>query len=71
MHAGKNYSFFEFLFWTRRDIMFLVIVSTILTSCYVLLDWKRRAIPYLPIALRGTALAFAVGFRNNASCDRT
>lgn len=71
MHAGKNYSFFEVLFWTRRDLMFLVIVSAIPTSCYVLLDWKWLAIPWLPIALLGTAVAFAVGFRNNASYDRT
>lgn len=70
MHAGKNYSFFEVLFWTRRDLMFLVIVSAIPTSCYVLLDWKWLAIPWLPIALIVTAVAFAVGFRNSASYDR-
>lgn len=71
MHAGKNYSFAEVLFWTRRDILFLLIVSAVPVFCYSYLGCKWLSIPWLPIALLGTAVAFAVGFRNNASYDRT
>lgn len=71
MHAGKNYSIVEVMFWTRRDVFYLLIVSAIPTCLYELLDWKWLSIPWLPIALLGTAVAFAVGFRNNASYDRT
>lgn len=70
MHSGKYYSVKEVLFWTRRDIYFLLLVSAVPTACYVLLDWKWLAIPWLPIALLGTAVAFMVGFKNNASYDR-
>ncbi|MFO0357238.1 MAG: bestrophin family protein [Sphingobacteriaceae bacterium] len=70
MHAGKKYSIKEVLFWTRRDIYFLLLISTIPTTLYVFLDWKWLAIPWLPIALLGTAVAFVVGFKNNASYDR-
>jgi putative membrane protein len=70
MHAGKKYSFIEVLLWTRRDIYFLLVISAIPTICYVLLGWKWLAIPWLPIALLGTAVAFVVGFKNNASYDR-
>ncbi|MES2587410.1 MAG: bestrophin family ion channel [Bacteroidota bacterium] len=70
MHAGKNFSFKEVVFWTRRDIYLLLVISAIPVSCYVLLDWKWLAIPWLPIALLGTAVAFIVGFKNNASYDR-
>lgn len=70
MHSGHNYSFKEVLFWTRRDIYFLLIISSIPTSLYVLFDWKWLALPWLPIALLGTAVAFVVGFKNNASYDR-
>ena len=70
MHSGKNYSLKEVLFWTRRDIYFLLFISTIPTCCYVLLGWTWLSIPWLPIALLGTAVAFTVGFRNNASYDR-
>lgn len=68
MHSGKNYSLKEVLFWTRRDIYFLLSISAIPTLLYILLDWKWLSIPWLPIALLGTAVA--VGFRNNASYDR-
>lgn len=58
------------MIWTRKDIYFLLLISAIPTTCYILLDWKWLAIPWLPIALLGTAVAFVVGFKNNASYDR-
>lgn len=70
MHTGKNYSFREVIFWTRRDIYFLTIISAVPTFLYAYYDWTWLSIPWLPIALLGTAVAFAVGFRNNASYDR-
>lgn len=70
MHSGKNFSFKEVIFWTRRDIYSLLLISAIPTACYQLLGWKWLSIPWLPIALLGTAVAFVVGFKNNASYDR-
>lgn len=70
MHSGKNFSFKEVIFWTRRDLYSLLLISAIPTACYELLGWKWLAIPWLPIALLGTAVAFVVGFKNNASYDR-
>lgn len=70
MHSGKHYSLKEVLFWTRRDLYQLVIYSAIPTALFVLLDWKWLALPWMPIALLGTAVAFMVGFKNNASYDR-
>jgi len=70
MHAGKNFSFKEVMFWTRRDIFFLLFISAVPTFFYAVLGWKWLSIPWLPIALLGTAVAFVVGFKNNASYDR-
>ncbi len=70
MHAGRNYSLKEVLFWTRRDIAFLLLLATIPTLLYELGHFKWLTIPWLPIALIGTAVAFIVGFKNNASYDR-
>jgi ion channel-forming bestrophin family protein len=70
MHTGKHYSFKEVITWTRRDIYFLLLVATLPTACYILFNWKWLALPWLPIALLGTAVAFVVGFKNNASYDR-
>lgn len=70
MHAGKNFSFKEVILWTRKDIYGLLALATVPTVCYVILEWKWIAIPWLPIALLGTAVAFIIGFKNNASYDR-
>ena len=70
MHTGRNYSVTEVLMWTRRDVAALLLISTVPTACFVLLGWRWLAIPWLPVALLGTAVAFVVGFKNNASSDR-
>lgn len=70
MHAGKNFSFKEVVFWTRLDIYALLLISFVPTFCYEVLNWHWLSIPWLPIALMGTAVAFIVGFKNNASYDR-
>ncbi|HMP99982.1 MAG TPA: bestrophin family ion channel [Cyclobacteriaceae bacterium] len=70
MHAGSNYTLREFLYWTRREIYWLVLLALILTSLYELLSLKWLALPWLPVALLGTAAAFLVAFKNNASYGR-
>jgi putative membrane protein len=70
MFIGRNYPLKDFLIWTRREIFFLLLLAVIPTVLFQRLDWKWLAIPWLPIALIGTAVAFIVGFKNNASYDR-
>jgi putative membrane protein len=70
MHTGKKFSIKEVLFWTRKDIYALLAISALPILCYKFLGWTWLAIPWLPVALLGTAVAFIVGFKNNASYDR-
>ncbi len=70
MHTGHSYSIKEVLLWTRREILLIVFVSTIPVVLYAALGWTWVVIPWVPIALIGTAVAFVVGFKNNASYDR-
>jgi ion channel-forming bestrophin family protein len=70
MHAGRHYSIKEVLYWTRRDIYFLLALACIPTLLYEMLDCKWMTLPWVPIALVGTAVAFLVGFKNNATYDR-
>lgn len=69
MHIGTHYKLGEFLRWTRRDIYGLLVVATIPTLLYVAgLTWI--AIPWVPVALIGTAAAFIVGFNNTQTYNR-
>jgi putative membrane protein len=69
MHIGRHYTLREVLYWTRRDLYFLLVLGTIPTVLYEVFD-IRLTIPWLPIALIGTAVAFIVGFKNNATYGR-
>lgn len=70
MHAGRRFNLREVLYWTRRDILFYIVLGSIPTLLYQLLDWKWLTIPWVPIAMIGTAVAFIVGFKNNATYNR-
>lgn len=70
MHIGKGYTFKEVILWTRRDIFVLLLIASIPTTLFHFFKWPWLLLPWLPIALLGTAVAFVVGFKNNASYDR-
>jgi len=69
MHSGKRFGAREFAKWTRHSIYALTILSAIPTILYFL-GWKFLSVPWQPIAIMGTAVAFIVGFKNNASYSR-
>lgn len=70
MHAGRRFTLREVLYWTRRDIIWYLIVGTIPTLLYQVAGWTWLTIPWVPIAAVGTAVAFIVGFKNNATYNR-
>lgn len=70
MHAGSNFTLWEAIIWTRRDIFKYILLSTVLTIAYKYFDFTWLTIPWLPMALIGTAVAFLIGFKNNATYDR-
>jgi putative membrane protein len=70
MNAGRIYSLKDFLVWTRRDIYLIAILTIVPTILYEYFELKWIAIPWVPIALIGTAAAFIVGFKNTQSYNR-
>jgi ion channel-forming bestrophin family protein len=70
MHAGKRYTLYEFILWTRRDIYKLAIWAAVPTLLYHLFDFTFLSITWVPVALLGTAVSFIIGFKNNASYAR-
>jgi putative membrane protein len=70
MHIGKGYTFPQAIMWTLGDILALLVLATVPTVLYAQFHWEWLTLPWLPIALLGTAVAFVIGFKNNASYDR-
>lgn len=69
MHSGRRFSPVEFIVWTKRSIIILLILAAIPTILYRL-GCTFLSFPWQPIAIMGTAVAFIVGFKNNASYSR-
>lgn len=70
MYVQRRFSFKNVLLWTKREIVFFTVFSTLVTVLYEILNIRWLQVPLAPVALIGTAVAFMVGFQNNAAYDR-
>jgi putative membrane protein len=56
--------------WTRRETILLTLIALAPVVAYEVFEQKWLHLPWLPIAVVGTAVAFIISFQNNASYDR-
>lgn len=69
MLVTKNISAIRIIKWTWRHIVWLLFVASLFAFLYAN-DYMPIAIPWLPVSVIGTAVAFYVGFKNNSAYDR-
>jgi putative membrane protein len=69
MIITKNVNIFRLLAWTGHHILWLLTGSTII-ACLYKYEFLNFSIPWLPISVIGTAVAFYTGFKNNSAYDR-
>ena len=67
MHSGRQYSLKEVALWTRRETLAFMLIAAVPTLLVQLAGWTWLTLPWLPIALVGTAVAFITGFKNSSS----
>src|SRR5210317_133308 len=70
MYIKPVYSLKIVLLWTRKYIYFFLLLSITPVVLYDVVGLKWLYLPWLPIGLIGTSLAFITGFKNNASYER-
>lgn len=56
--------------WTRWETLVFAFITIIPLVIHEYFGWKWLQVPWTPIALVGTAVAFIIGFQNNAAYDR-
>ena len=71
MLVRKNVSFKMILRFAGYHFWWLIAYMLIISVLYQVLEWHWVSIPWLPVSLIGTAVAFYLGFKNNQSYDRT
>lgn len=70
MYTKKVYKIKDMIKWTRYETLFFIIIMSVFVGLYYFLDLVWLRIPWTPLALIGTAVAFVIGFQNNAAYDR-
>lgn len=56
--------------WTGMHLIWLSVWAVIAVSLYRFTGWRWMAMPWLPLSIVATAVAFYVGFKNNSAYDR-
>lgn len=70
MIIKKQLSLKDIYKFAGQHLIWLVPWMLLVTSIYYFSDGRMFTIPWLPLSLVGTAVAFYVGFKNNQSYDR-
>lgn len=70
MYVKKNYKFKEILSMTGNHFIWLIPYVVAVALLYQFTSLRDFNIPWLPLSLIGTAVAFYVGFKNNQAYDR-
>ena len=70
MYTKPRYSLKDMAAWTRADTMVFLAIALVPVILYEVLGFEWLRVPWLPVALIGTAVAFLLSFQNNASYDR-
>jgi Predicted membrane protein len=71
MHIGRSYKIREFLQWTRRRLYVLATITVVPVILYQAFHLKWIALPWVVVAMLGTATSFIVGFKNAQTYGRT
>lgn len=70
MYILRRFSLKQFINWTRKELIFFICLSTGFTVLFEVFNIKWFQVPFTPVSLVGTAVAFLIGFQNNAAYDR-
>lgn len=70
MFIQKNIKLSSILRFSGGHLIWLTAWVTSVTCLYEYTQWEWMTIPWLPLSVIGTAVAFYVGFKNNQAYDR-
>ncbi|MFK8057367.1 MAG: bestrophin family protein [Saprospiraceae bacterium] len=70
MYTGKVYRIWDMVKWTRFETFGFIAIIGAWVSLYYFLELGWFRIPWAPMSLIGTAVAFVIGFQNNSVYGR-
>jgi putative membrane protein len=70
MYVRKNFGLRGLIAFSGHHMIWLTLWAVLYTIVYEIANIKWLIIPWVPLAVIGTAVAFYVGFKNNSAYDR-
>ena len=70
MYIQKRYAFVDVVRWTRYETLRFAIIAFVPALLFQTFGLQWLQLPWTPIAVIGTAVAFVIGFQNNAAYGR-
>jgi len=70
MHTGHRYGLWQTIMWSKTNFVYPLLWAAVVTVVFEVGGVHWIGLPTLPMSLVGIAVAFYLGFKNNASYDR-
>ncbi len=70
MYTKKVFKATDMVKWTRYETLLFFIIISVVVGFYYFFELGWLKIPWTPLALIGTAVAFVIGFQNNSAYGR-
>lgn len=70
MYTKKIYKAIDMAKWTRYETFLFLVIIVVWVAVYYFFNLEWLKIPWTPLALIGTAVAFVIGFQNNSAYGR-
>lgn len=70
MYTKRKFSTQAMIMWTRFETFYFFLIALVVVLLFEVAGLRWLHLPWTPIALIGTAVAFVIGFQNNAAYGR-
>ena len=71
MHVGRSYRVVEFAMWSRRSVVYMVLLSLLAIGLFLLPPVQGFALPWQVVVMLGTTVSLVAGFKNSQVLSRS
>jgi putative membrane protein len=71
MYVGRSYKLIDFALWSRRSVIYMVLVSLVAIGAYSLPGITGFSVPWSIVLVLGTTVSLVAGFKNSQVLTRS
>ncbi|MER9328670.1 bestrophin family ion channel [Mesorhizobium sp. M0488] len=71
MYVGRSYKVIDFALWSRRSVIYMVVVSGLAVAAYRLPGVTGFSVPWSVVLVLGTTVSLVAGFKNSQVLTRS